>query len=171
MRPSHDKKPKDKEEKVALLPDRPNLTKGQVEFLHVYTASAFLPINEICRQAGVTPSQVAKWKKGSERFRSALDIEHRRSQTVVNMDRKNVMKGMLEAVDMAKDMRQPSSMISGWREIGRMCGFYEPERREIKLSVNSAQLVEELKNLPRERLLEIASQPDPLEAEFEVVES
>lgn len=168
MRPSHDKKPADTE-KVTLLPERPNLTKSQIEFLAVYTASAFLPINEICRQAGITPSTVAKWKKGSERFRTALAHEHRRSQQVVNMDRKKVMQGMLEAVDMAKDMRQPSSMISGWREIGRMCGFYEPERREIQLSVNSEQLVEELKNLSRERLLEIAS-TQPIDAEFEVLE-
>ena len=87
------------------------------------------------------------------------------------MSRKHVMKGLLEAVDMAKDMRQPGGMITGWKEIGRMCGFYEPEKREVILSVNSKEVVEELKGLPREKLLELASQQDEaIEAEFEVIE-
>ena len=37
MRTAHDKKPKDKEKgtnSLGLLPERPNLTKSQVEFLH-----------------------------------------------------------------------------------------------------------------------------------------
>ena len=160
---------KNKETKVSVLPERPNLTKSQVEFLSVYSANAFLPVSEICRQTGIASSDVTRWKRNSERFRNALAIEHRRSQQVLNIDRKHVLKGMIEAVDMAKDMRQPAGMISGWREIGRICGFYEPEKREITLSVNSEQLVEELRNLSRERLLELANTP-VLDAEYEVVE-
>jgi hypothetical protein len=178
MRPSHDKKSTDTQnqvgvkKKVALLPDRPNLTKSQIEFLHFYTSSAFLPINEICRQAGITPSQVAKWKKNSERFRAALRTEHLRTQQVINMDRKKVMHGFLEAIDMAKDMRQPGGMISGWKEVGRMCGFYEPERREIQLSVTGKEVIEELKGLSRPQLLELASRTDTVDVEeYEVVEN
>lgn len=82
------------------------------------------------------------------------------------------MRGLLEAVEMAKDQRQPGGMISGWKEIGRMCGFYEPEKREIRLSVNGQQLIEEMKTIPREKLLELASQQeDALEAEFEIVDN
>jgi hypothetical protein len=137
-----------------------------------YTASPFLPLGEICKQAGIRPSQLSKWKKNSKRFGHALAKEHRRSQAVANMSRKNVMAGILDAIDIAKDMRQPSGMITGWKEIGRMCGFYEPEKREITLSVNGQSLADQMKGLTREQLLEIASQQDvPLiEGEFEIID-
>ncbi len=180
MRSSHNKESKDtqnretdrkQDQKVTLLPERPNLTKSQIEFLHFYTASAFLPINEICRQAGITPSQVAKWKKNSERFRAALRTEHLRTQQVMNMDRKKVMQGFLEAIEMAKDMRQPGGMISGWKEVGRMCGFYEPERREVTLSVTGKEVIEELKSLTRDQLHDLITHTPVIEVDdFEVVE-
>ena len=171
MRTTHDKKPKNSK-KPTLLPERPNLTKAQIEFLHYYTSSPFIPINEICRQAGVVPSQVAKWKKGSERFRAALRTEHLRTQQVTNMSRKRVMHGLLESIDMAKDQRQPSTMISGWKEVGRMCGFYEPEKREIQLSVTGKEVIEELKGLTRTQLLELASHHETTieDAEYEVMD-
>ena len=129
-----------------------------------------MPVKEMCRQIGITPKQLANWKKQSEGFNAALNREHRRSQQVVNMSRKTVMRGLLDAVEMAKDMRQPGGMISGWKEIGRMCGFYEPERREISLSVDSKKLIEEMRNLPREKLLELSAEQDAIDADFEVVE-
>jgi hypothetical protein len=157
-----------------VLPDRNGLTKKQTEFLAFYTSCAFLPMKEICRQAGVTPSQVAQWKLKSPAFRRQLDIEHNRTQQAAGMDRKQVLQGILEAIEIAKDMRQPSSMISGWREVGRMCGFYEPERREITLSVDKKELMKELRNMSTHDLLEYASRKDAednaLEAEFEIVE-
>jgi len=157
------------EQPTGLLPERPRLTKKQIEFLHLYTASPFMPLQEMCRQVGIQPGHVAKWKKNSPGFQVALDVEHRRSQVVSNMSRKTVMRGLLEAIDMAKDQRQPAGMISGWKEIGRMCGFYEPERREVVLSMDSTKLVEEMKGLTKERLMLLANEQDALDAEFEVV--
>ena len=79
------------------------------------------------------------------------------------------MRGLLEAIDMAKDMRQPGGMISGYKEIGRMCGFYEPERREITLSVDGQRMIEQMRTISKEKLLELASEQDAIEAQFEVV--
>jgi len=87
------------------------------------------------------------------------------------MSRKSVMRGLLEAIDMAKDQCQSNSMISGWKEIGRMCGFYEPERREVLLSVNSQDLIEEMKSLPRDKLLELASDQDIVDVEYTVMDT
>ena len=38
----------------------------------------------------------------------------------------DVMAGLKEAIDMAKLMSEPATMIAGWREIGKLCGYYEP---------------------------------------------
>jgi hypothetical protein len=178
MRTTHTDKLEDIEDKTSaargvstVLPDRTSLTKKQVEFLAVYTACAFLPMKEICRQAQVTPAQVAKWKLGSPGFRRQLDIEHNRTQRAAGMSRKDVLKGILEAIELAKDQRQPSSMIAGWKEVGRMCGFYEPERREITLSVDKKEFIRDLKNMSTQQLLEAAAlREDTIEGDFEVVE-
>ena len=157
-----------------VLPERQGLTKKQTEFLAIYTSCAFMPMKEICRQAGVKPAQVAQWKLKSPAFRRQLDIEYNRSQQAAGMDRKQVLQGILEAIEIAKDMRQPSSMISGWKEVGRMCGFYEPERREITLSVDKKEIMREIQSMDTKDLLEYAARRDAedhaLDAEFEVVE-
>jgi len=127
-------------------------------------------MKQLCELAGTSPATVKKWSEKSVEFQKAMAVEHRRSQQVVSMSRKTVMRGMLEAIDMAKDHGLPSGMISGWKEIGRMCGFYEPEKREILLSVNSQELISEMRNLPREKLLELASEQDTLDGEFLVID-
>ena len=68
------------------------------------------------------------------------------------------MDGMLEAIDLARILEKPTAMISGWKEVGRMCGFYEPDRKEITLNVQGAQLEKELKSLPREELYRLMEQ-------------
>jgi predicted DNA-binding protein YlxM (UPF0122 family) len=140
--------------------ERPALTDKQIEFFHVYMSSPFLSLREICNQAQVQQRTVKKWIAKSEPFRKALTTEQNRSRAVSNMSRKRVMRGMLEAVDMARDSRQPNTMLSGWKEIGRMCGFYEPERREVILSVDRHEVMKEMKTLTREQLLEIAEDQD-----------
>ena len=153
-----------------ILPERPCLTPLQATFLETYTTNPFQPLAQICRTARTNAAQVKKWKRQSPEFAKALEIEHTRSRVVANMSRKTVMRGILEAIDMAKDLRQPNGMISGYREIGRMCGFYEPERREVILSVDGKQMVEEIRSLSKERLLELAAEQDVIEASFELVE-
>lgn len=147
-------------EEVGELLDRPALTDKQIEFFHVYLSSPFLPLREICNQANVQQRTVKKWIANSESFRKALTTEQNRSRAVSNMSRKRVMRGMLEAVDMARDRLQPNTMLSGWKEIGRMCGFYEPERREIILSKSAEEMQKEIKTLTRAQLLDIAGQQD-----------
>jgi len=147
-------------EESRTLPDRPDLSDKQIDFLQVYTSNPFIPLREICKQTGILPRTVRGWKKKSANFQKALLKEQNRSQAVSNMSRKRVMRGMLEAVDMARDMRQPNTMITGMKEIGRMCGFYEPERREIVISQNHATMLKEIKTLSREDLLALAQKQD-----------
>ena len=149
-------------DEVGEFIERPALTDKQIEFFHVYLSSPFLPLREICNQANVQQRTVKKWLS-QETFRKALTTEQNRSRAVSNMSRKRVMRGMLEAVDMARDARQPNTMLSGWKEIGRMCGFYEPERREIILSKSAEEMQKEIKTLTRAQLLDIANQQDEVD--------
>lgn len=150
---------------------RPKLSDAQIEFFHVYLSSPFLSLADIARQIGVQPRTVNGWIKKNKVFKERLAIEQNRSRAVSNMSRKRVMRGMLEAVDMARDMHQPNTMLSGFKEIGRMCGFYEPEKREVMLSVKSEEIVKEMKTLTREQLLKIAEEQDEVDPVVEIIDS
>jgi hypothetical protein len=76
------------------------------------------------------------------------------------ISRKRVLEGFLEAIELAKIQADPSAMIAGWREIGRMCGYYEPEKKEISLSVDASALYNRLRELPDEVLLRIVEESD-----------
>ena len=48
-----------------------------------------------------------------------------------------VLEGLQEAIDLARLRSDPSAMIAGWREIGKMCGFYAPERKVFQFSADA----------------------------------
>jgi len=71
------------------------------------------------------------------------------------MSRQKVMNGMLEAIDMARMMAEPSSMIAGWREIGKICGYYAPVEHRMKVDVSGNVVVDRLNSLSDAELLKI----------------
>lgn len=168
MRSAHNSELEDlKDTPVVERPRR--FSVKQSEFLHAFATSPYMSETALCREVGITRSQLKHWKKTSTAFKRAMEVEYRRSQMAANMNRKTVVRGMLKAVEMAEDLRQPSSMITGWKEIARMCGYYEPERREILLSVESKDLMRQIQTLPKEKLLEMWHEQQAVEGEFEVI--
>ena len=55
------------------------------------------------------------------------------------MTKKKVMDMHLEAYEMAKLMAEPATMVSAAREIGKMCGFYEPTKINVNFSGGGVQ--------------------------------
>ena len=49
-------------------------------------------------------------------------------------------------------------MIAGWREVGKMCGFYEPTRTRVEVSVNGQVMVQRLNAMTDAELLELTQQ-------------
>ena len=52
----------------------------------------------------------------------------------LQIERQDVITGLLEAIEQARAQANPASMIAGLREIGRMLGFYEPQRHAVEVS-------------------------------------
>ncbi len=73
------------------------------------------------------------------------------------MSRKRVMDGMLESIEMAKLMAEPASMIAGWREIGKICGYYAPIEHKVKVDVSGSIVLDKLNTLSDAELLKIIS--------------
>lgn len=81
--------------------------------------------------------------------------EKAKYEEAAQMTRQRVMDGLLEAVDMAKLMAEPATMVSGWREIGRMCGYFEPKKVDINVNVTGNVIHQRLNQLSDAELLKI----------------
>lgn len=78
-------------------------------------------------------------------------------QDAAQMTRQKVMDGMLESIEMAKMMSEPASMISGWREIGKICGYYAPVEHKVKVDVSGNVLIGKMNSMSDAELLEVIS--------------
>lgn len=74
------------------------------------------------------------------------------------MTRQKVMDGLLEGVEMAKLMAEPMTMISGWREIGKMCGYYAPVEHRVKVDVTGNIVIDRLNSMSDAELLKVITQ-------------
>lgn len=85
--------------------------------------------------------------------------EKRAYEAASSMTRKRVMDGLLEAVEMAKLMAEPASMVAGWREIAKMCGYYEPVQKKIDINLIGNGRLAQLERLSDAELLRLISTP------------
>ncbi len=70
------------------------------------------------------------------------------------MTRAKVMEGFLDAAAMAKLQADPTAMTGAWREVGKMCGYYEPVRKTIDINING-QITQKVERMSDEDLLKI----------------
>ena len=75
----------------------------------------------------------------------------------LKLSRENALEGFLEAITLAQAKADPAAMIAGWREIGKVLGFYAPEQRTVKLTANGDALRAQYEALSDEELLAITS--------------
>lgn len=87
--------------------------------------------------------------------RALLDQEKAKYEASVQMTRKKVMDGLLESIEMAKLAGEPASMIAGWREVGKMCGYYEPVTRKLDITVNGNVVMDRINRLSDQELLDL----------------
>jgi hypothetical protein len=87
------------------------------------------------------------------RIQAVIQREAKRSAEVVNMTRKKVMDGFLDAIEMARTMADPNSMIKGWSEVARMCGYYAAETKKIEVSFSAKRLIDKFETMSDEELL------------------
>lgn len=70
--------------------------------------------------------------------------------------RASVLDGLKEAIDLARINGDPAVMVAGWREIGKMCGFYEAVKVKVDVSGNAVAFSAKLMQMSDEELLRLA---------------
>jgi hypothetical protein len=76
-------------------------------------------------------------------------------EATAEMDRKQVMDGLKESIEMAKLMSEPSTMIQGWKTIAQMCGYMAPVETKLKIDVTGNVTMTRLTQLSDAELLEM----------------
>lgn len=101
----------------------------------------------------------------SERMRE-IKAEHERRAMVQKED---VEKIILDAVDLARVSADPSAMIRGAAELSKMNGLYAPEKKQVEVTGKMKHIQEQYRQMDDEELLRITSD-DVIEGEYEEVE-
>jgi phage terminase small subunit len=73
-----------------------------------------------------------------DNVQEALQARQTADATRLAISRQDAIHGFLEAIEKARARPDPdpAAMISGWREIGRMLGFYAPDVKRVQVSAD-----------------------------------
>lgn len=162
--------PRDTRNRGNQDPSQP-LTEMQRMFVH-HLVHNKLNQTAAARQAGFNqPGTSATALMKNPKIQRAIAEERAEYARASGMTKRKVIEGFSEAIDLARIKADPIAMIAGWREIGKMCGFYEATKTEIKVSVQGQVLIQRLNSMSDEELLALAEgDPSVLEGEFTVVD-
>lgn len=84
--------------------------------------------------------------------------EKRLYEEAAQMSRKKVMDGLLEGIGMAKLAGEPASVITGWKTIGQMCGYFEPRKVSVDVNVSGNLTMQQMSKMSDADLLRVIQQ-------------
>jgi phage terminase small subunit len=117
------------------------------------------------------PGTSANYLMRNPKVVAAIAEERAEYAKASGMTKQKVIEGFTESINLARIKADPIAMIAGWREIGKMCGFYEATKSEIKVSVQGQVMLQRLNSMSDEELLALAEgDPSVLEGEFTIVD-
>ena len=89
-------------------------------------------------------------------IQAAVAFERARFEQQNKIKRQDVFDMLKDAFDTAKLMSEPASMVAAAREIGKMAGYYEPQKKVIDINLNTGKgTVAELSRMSDEQLIEV----------------
>lgn len=123
--------------------------------------------HEIAKSLGTTPSAVSRTLNQEH---VSYEVAKRREDMRIKMKmtREDVAQVFIDAIEMARVMAEPSTMIQGGREVGKMLGYYEPETVRVEISNNVQELQQQLRTLTDAELYQLMNEH---EVEGEVIDN
>jgi len=87
--------------------------------------------------------------------------ERKKYEIASQLTKEKVMGMHLEAYNMAKLMAEPMTMVSAARELGKLCGYYDPVRVQVDVNVSGQVALERMNALSDAELLKLISEGAP----------
>lgn len=148
---------------VSLTEKTPYTQLSLVEKNYVEARLQGLTVQASGKLAGLQDSSSPARLERSPKVRAAMRyLVKEGMQRSEDLSKNDVMRGMMDAVETAATSTE---LVGAWREIGKLIGAYEPERRILEIHDYSQ---EELKVLPEADLLKLAGKhfEDVIDGEF-----
>lgn len=79
--------------------------------------------------------------------------EKRLYEEASQMTRKKVMDGLLDGIDMCKLVGDGPGVITGWKTVGQMCGYFEPVKKRIDINVSTNPTMKDMERMSDADLL------------------
>ena len=122
----------------------PDLTVKQQRFVDEYLVDCNGARAAVAAGYGVAGSRVAAHRLLTRaNVRAAIKARQGVDARRLEIGRQEAIEGLLEAVNQAKAMGDPMALVAAWREIGRMLGFYAPERRQVEVKADAGAEVDQ----------------------------
>lgn len=90
-------------------------------------------------------------------------------QEAAHLKKQDVMDMLKEAYEMSKLMAEPATMVSAAREIGKLCGFYEPTKVQVDVNMTGSVKFQQLTDAELFAMIEKAA-VDGMDTEPEALE-
>ena len=130
------------------------LTDQERKFVENYSLG--MTQSQAARAAGYAhPHERAKEMLRKQHILTALEVLRAKNEEIAQVKRADVIEGFKEAVDIGRQLQDPVAMIAGWREIGRICGHYEPTKKTVEISINGQVAINRLEQLPDAELAKL----------------
>lgn len=139
---------------VALRKDDRKLTEMQMMFVRHWAAGE--TILSASSRAGYADGGTYAYRLVKDpAVIKIYEREKKLYEASCQMTRKKVMDGFLEAADMARVLGDPVALTGAFREVGKMCGYYEPVRKNININVSGGVVVGRVERMDDATLLAI----------------
>jgi hypothetical protein len=140
-------------------PVDPNTAPGMTEMQRNFIANVAVGMSatQAARHAGYKmPRDQGRQMLAVPKIAAAVEGERAQYEEAGRMTKKRVMDGFLDAISDAKTLSDPIAQIAGWREIAKMCGYFEPQKHQIEVSVNGNLVVQKIQAMSDAELLRLA---------------
>lgn len=141
---------------AAVLPDKP-LTEKQKAFAVARARGESIPNAMALAGYNEQPSYGYRLDK-MPNVRALMQQEQALYAEAAQMSRKKVIDMHLEAYDAAKMLSEPATMVAAAREIGKICGLYEPQKVQIDISGSVQHEIHRFEAMSDAELLEVLTQ-------------
>ncbi len=72
------------------------------------------------------------------------------------LKRLDVIEGVLDAIQMARTLSEPATMIQGYDKLAKIMGYYAPETVKVEITVSQERMRAKMEAMTDEELLQIA---------------
>lgn len=128
-----------------------------------------MTVREAAAYAGLSEGTAQKALKSKSVKKAIKQLQAEEAERF-NLDRTQVIKGLIEAKNEAYKLGEPGVMVQAWREIAKILGHYEPQKHELTVNGTIRKVEQQMRQLPEHELAKIAGDSF-IDAEYTEVDS